>query len=220
MKDIKDYREKELKNYVVGNILLILLLTGKLQEVIAWGSENSFDIWGTIIESVVLSSIIYIYVFIIDSFISGETKYKICYLGIGKKPGYTIFSNMRKRLEDDRFTMEDVLNKYKHIYDNMPEKDTGEYENTNWYSLYESCKNDSKILVSNRDFLLSRDLNIMTIWLFVLYVIATIGLKSLTFSWDVVIVLVVEFFFTNIAMRVKGKRMAYNVISIDILKKE
>ena len=67
MKDIKDYREKELKNYVVGNILLILLVTGKLQEVIAWGSENSFDIWGTIIESVVLSSIIYIYVFIIIS---------------------------------------------------------------------------------------------------------------------------------------------------------
>lgn len=28
MKNIKDYREKELKNYVISNILLVILLSG------------------------------------------------------------------------------------------------------------------------------------------------------------------------------------------------
>lgn len=40
MNDLKDYREKELKNYVIGNVLLMLYFTGKIQEMILWDSSQ------------------------------------------------------------------------------------------------------------------------------------------------------------------------------------
>ena len=35
MKNIKDYREKELKNYVISNILLVTLLSGTFNAVLS-----------------------------------------------------------------------------------------------------------------------------------------------------------------------------------------
>ena len=64
MNNIKDYREKELKNYVIGNVLFFLVFSGKIQKIIEFGINNSVNIWGTIIESALLSSIIYIYIFL------------------------------------------------------------------------------------------------------------------------------------------------------------
>lgn len=218
MSDLKDYREKELKNYVIGNVLLILYFTGKIQEMILWDNSNDFDVWGSIIESVLLSSIIYIYVFILDSLISGEFKFKICYFGSGKQPGYTIFSDMQKEVTDDRFSKEEVLEKYKKIYDEMPETDSGKYQNVQWFNLYNECKNESKIYTSNRDYLLCRDLNIITIWLLIIYLIVVFAIKAVEFSSGFLFVLFAEFVLTNIAMRTKGKRLAYNVISVDIKK--
>lgn len=218
MNDLKDYREKELKNYVIGNVLLMLYFTGKIQEMILWDSSHDFDVWGSIIESVLLSSIIYIYVFIMDSLISGEFKFKICYFGSDKQPGYTIFSDMQKEVTDDRFSQEEVLEKYKKLYDEMPETDRGKYQNIQWFNLYNQCKNESKIYTSNRDYLLCRDLNIMTIWLFVIYLIGVFVIKAVDFSGGFLFVLFIEFVLTNIAMRTKGKRLAYNVISVDIKK--
>ena len=34
MNNIKDYREKELKNYVIGNVLFFLVFSGKIQKII------------------------------------------------------------------------------------------------------------------------------------------------------------------------------------------
>ena len=151
MNNIKDYREKELKSYIIGNILLLLSYSGNLHKLITRGIDNSFDAWGIIIESALLSSIFYIYVFIMDSLISGEMKFIICYLGIEKKPGYTIFTKMKRKLKDDRFSQNDVLKKYKEIYENMPIENRKKYENNQWFKLYNGCKNESKVYTSHRD---------------------------------------------------------------------
>lgn len=136
-----------------------------------------------------------------------------------KMPGYTIFSDMKKKVNDDRFLQEDVLVKYKHVYDNMPMKNRDKYENANWYKIYDECKDEAKVFTANQDYLLCRDMNIITIWLLVAYIIAVFLMKILVFSWNVILFLVLEYIATNIAMRVKGKRLAYNVIAVDILKK-
>ena len=219
MNNIKDYREKELKNYVIGNVLFFLVFSGKIQKIIEFGINNSVNIWGTIIESALLSSIIYIYIFLMDALIAGNHKFKICYFPIEKMPGYTIFSDMKKKVNDDRFLQEDVLVKYKHVYDNMPMKNRDKFENANWYKIYDECKDEAKVFTANRDYLLCRDMNIITIWLLVAYIIAVFLMKILVFSWNVILFLVLEYIATNIAMRVKGKRLAYNVIAVDILKK-
>lgn len=41
MNNIKDYREKELKSYIIGNILLLLSHSGNLHKLITWGIDNS-----------------------------------------------------------------------------------------------------------------------------------------------------------------------------------
>lgn len=98
-------------------------------------------------------------------------------------------------------------------------KNRDKYENANWYKIYDECKDEAKVFTANQDYLLCRDMNIITIWLLVAYIIAVFLMKILVFSWNVILFLVLEYIATNIAMRVKGKRLAYNVIAVDILKK-
>ena len=86
-----------------------------------------------------------------------------------------------------------------------------------WYKIYCSCKNDSKILIANRDFLLCRDITIITMMLIVLYLIFCF-FKIVVLSEKVVLILIAEWIVSDISMRGKGKRLAYNVISEDIYK--
>lgn len=216
MNNIKDYREKELKNYIIGNILLLLSFSGNLHKLIIWGIDNSYDMWEIIIESALLSSILYIYVFIMDSLISAEMKFTICYLGTEKQPGNTIFTNMRKKLKDDRFSQYDVLNKYKEIYENMPIENRRKYENNQWYKLYNGCKDENKVYTSHRDYLLCRDLCVSSIWIFLIYLLLVFLLNIFNFSWRICVFILLEIVVTDIAMRVKGERFAYNVIAVDI----
>ena len=219
MNDIKDYRNNELKNYVIGNILLMLLFSGLLEKFFTQEISNNLSIWGTVIESALLSSIIYIYVFLLDSLIPGNIKQNLAYFHIGKLPGYTIFTDMQIKVKDDRFNKSDVLKKYDQVYHNMPtdKKEREKYQNSQWYKIYCSCKNDSKILIANRDFLLCRDITIITMMLIVLYLIFCF-FKIVVLSEKVVLILIAELIVSDISMRGKAKRLAYNVISEDIYK--
>ncbi|MDB8699267.1 hypothetical protein PNU98_16200 [[Ruminococcus] gnavus] len=219
MNDIKDYRNNELKNYVIGNILLVLYFSGIFDNLFTLDINSNLNIWKTLIESALVSSIIYIYVFLLDSLIPGDIKQKVAYFHIGKLPGYTIFTKMKQNNKDDRFTHADIVKKYASIYSNMPvgKKEKGKYENAQWYKIYNNYKNKSKILIANRDFLLSRDLTIITIMLIIIYFIL-IGLKIIVFSKTIVTVMLIELIVSNISMRGKATRLAYNVISEDIYK--
>lgn len=64
MNDIKDYRNNELKNYVIGNILLVLYFSGIFDNLFTLDINSNLNIWKTLIESALVSSIIYIYVFV------------------------------------------------------------------------------------------------------------------------------------------------------------
>ena len=134
MTDIKDYRNSELKNYVIGNILLVLYFSGMFSKIFSEDVNSNLDIWSIVIESALISSIIYIYVFLLDSMIPGNIKQKIAYFHIGKLPGYTIFTKMKQSVRDDRFTQADVMQKYNQIYANMPtdRKEREKYENAQW----------------------------------------------------------------------------------------
>ena len=135
MTDIKDYRNSELKNYVIGNILLVLYFSGMFSKIFSEDVNSNLDIWSIVIESALISSIIYIYVFLLDSMIPGN------------------------------------MQKYNQIYANMPtdRKEREKYENAQWYRLYRDCKNENKILIANRDFLLCRDITIITLMLLIIY---------------------------------------------------
>ena len=225
MKDLKDYREKELKSYVIGNILIALLLTDMLEQVIGMEASMAFEACKALIGSAVISSVLYIYVFIMDSLLPGDIKFAICYLGSTKMPGFTIFTdaqeNNRKNRKalDGRYTAEEVKAKYAQVYADLEnEKDADkrkELQNTYWFRIYRRHQTEPAIYTANRDFLLCRDICIMTLWLLLAYLGACM-LSVLPFSCKLVEFFLIEFALTFFAVRGKGGRLARNVLAADI----
>lgn len=217
-KNIKDYRDHELKSYVIGNLLIILLLSGTFDEIMAKDINSFASVFSTVANILITSSISYIFVFLLDSVIQGDVKFSIVYFPFGELPGKTIFSKMKNDCKDMRFTEEEVLFQYKDIYTTLPEKqkDRKKYENSKWNNLYRKYEKKSRVFVANRDFLLCRDMTIMTAFLLGIYFFGIYGLHIFCFSWRIIAILVVEYIICNIATRGKGKKFAYNVIAEDI----
>ena len=229
MNDLKDYREKELKNYVIGNILIALLLTNMLEQVIGMEANTTFEACKALIGSAVISSVLSIYVFITNSILPGDTKFAICYLGITKMPGFTIFADAQennwkhRKALDGRYTAEEVKAKYAQVYANLEnEKDADkrkELQNTYWFKIYRKHQTEPAIYTANRDFLLCRDICIMTLWLLLAY-LGTCMLSVLPFSHKLVKFFLIEFALTVLAVHGKGGRLARNVLAADIHPRE
>ena len=73
-----------------------------------------------LIEIGLFSSVLYVYVFILDSVIPSQLKYNICYLFFFHKPGYSIFTKIRNSGSPDaRFAKEDALKLYADVYNKI-----------------------------------------------------------------------------------------------------
>lgn len=220
--NIKDYREKELKDYVAGNVLVIMLITGLLE---ALSAEAAGDAAGALLEigkellsAGVISSVFYVYVFIFDSVIPGNWKDSICSLNRAL-PGETIFEDIAEgKIKDRRFTGEEAGRKYGAVYGDIKSrfgKDRREASNSAWNKIYKAHENEPKVYVSNRDYLLCRDMCVATLWITIMYVVLSV-LSITPFSCQVIFLLIIEALITNTAMRGKQKRFACNVIAADI----
>ena len=142
---------------------------------------------------------------------------KLLYLK-GHLPGEVIFTSLRNKNKDLRFSTEQLLKKYKEIYAGMPADETEKcrYENEQWYRIYNRYRDVAMIFVSNRDYLLCRDLYISTIIILICYAISSACLPL--FSWNAksIVYCIIMIFVTNIAARVKGQRFVINVIAYDL----
>ena len=220
--NLRDYREKELKNYVIGNALIIIVLLGIFNTLFDVKMDESTNnilltLSSEIISAGIFSSILYTYVFILDAIIPGNWKDSICNLR-RPLPGEIIFEEIREKANDKRFTKEKALQKYANIYeiiDNLIGKEKRKASNDAWYSIYLKYENKTKIFISQRDYLLCRDLCISTLYIGLLY-FALWVFSIVAFDYRIVILLIVELIATNFAMRGKQKRFAYNVIAMDI----
>lgn len=114
--DLKNYREKELKSFVLGNILLILMETGIVDNIVQLMSSS--DLWkaaAELFESSIISSIIYIFVFCFDSILQGRLKDKVIW-PIKGLPGNTIFLDIDKNNKDERFSKQTARKVYEKLY--------------------------------------------------------------------------------------------------------
>ena len=221
--DLKEYRNKEFKNYVILNICIILFYSIDFCKLNIEELKVNFDVFQKFFPLILSSSAIYVYVFLIDSLLPDGYKAKIVNLW-SDLPGFTVFTNMKKEVKDGRFTKEQVLEKYNNVYERMDKLSDSEelkrLENSEWYKIYQKYKESTKILISNRDYLLCRDLCSISLLISIIYVIVTICFDIIVFNWGVLGFLVVEYIVTNIAARHKAKRLVMNVISEDINKKD
>lgn len=172
---MKDYREKELKMYILACVLLLICLTKGYSLQMETG-EKIVAI-SAVIDTTLASSCIYMFIYISDALFSSEIKDKIVSLfGLIKKPAYTVFTDIEKDDVDDRFLKTEVIKRYKDIYTNMPEdkKQVYLYQNSKWYKIYSRNRDVPMIYSSNRDYLLCRDMFISTISLSVLYILSIV----------------------------------------------
>lgn len=229
MDNIKNYRSNELKSYVIGNILVILLFSTNFLTPLTSASNTcklSISYFSEGFYSILLSSIIYIYVFIFDSVVTAEIKYNICFVFRGL-PAEKIFSELKCNSKDIRFTPEQVYNKYSEIYSKLDEINQSNcskeikkrkamiFENSKWYKIYCKYKNNNIIIVANRDFLLCRDVCTATIFIGIIYFVLNL-VDAINFNYFVPIFIIVEFLLSMLATVNKGKRLAYDVIALDL----
>lgn len=218
-KNIKDYREKELKTFVLGNILLTLTITGAINDIATLIGED--DLWKAIaelFESSILSSIVYIFTFVFDSVVQGKIKEKIIW-PIKGLPGSRVFSDISQKDKDERFTKEMAKTKYKNIYEQIEEtkdkKKIARMQNENWFRIYQKYENQAQVYISQRDYLLLRDMTIMTLWIVVMNFLLYWCLKK-NLPIELIEMLITEFVILWIATRIKGERFIYNVIAKDL----
>lgn len=228
MDNIKDYRDKELKSFFIGNILILLMASPKLKYLFLSINltEQSDPIVNVVLEILlaiistgIISSIVFIYLFILDSMVSVKIKTSICNLW-RKQPGEVIFDKIAKKNIDKRFIKQDAIKNYASIYEKLGrlnKKEKRLVSNSEWYSIYKEHKDENMILASNKDYLLCRDLCFSTFCIICAYIFLVI-LKYLDFSYKFIIFLGIEFIFTNMATRSKSWRFTLNVIAADIKK--
>ncbi|WP_279044513.1 phage holin family protein [Gemmiger formicilis] len=125
-----------------------------------------------------------------------------------------------KNLQDNRFTLSTVLEKYNDIYviiDNLPK---GIDQTPYWYSIYERNRSNPIVFGSNRDYLLLRDMHAQMVMLMVVYVALVLVTGLMDFSEPFIFYILFMIGALNVGARVQGKRVVYNVLSVDINAKK
>lgn len=218
---MKEYRKNELKNYVIGNILVIILFSGVMDLIYAHFG-NDIDVLKNVVSillgSALLSSVLYIYVYILDSMVPSKFKDAFVYFLSGR-PGDTIFEIILRPGVDARFTSDEAKEKYKDFYvelNQLTNEKKKRLQNSKWYRIYQSVEADETVRLSQQDFLLNRDMCIISIIMLFLYVVLTLFCSVFSVKMTVVVWIVIEIIVTKFAAMSKAKRFALNVITKDI----
>ena len=217
--DLKDYRKKEIPMLLLGNILVLLYFL-KIFDVAHINKDNMdwINLIFTILNSTILSSVLYIFTIVLDGIFSDKVKYKLLYLFFWRMPGEIVFSEIKKNNKDIRFSYEDLYKNHPEIYDNMPSetKEQRKYENKEWYKLLKKHQSKDMVFQSHRDSLMLRDMYCHNILILIMYLVLSVGFGALKFSLHYIIFVILLAVLLNIAARNKGKRFVYNVIASDM----
>ena len=222
-KNIKDYRQKELCVYVIVNILMIIYESGMLDIIISILQESIIlKVAQIILGSTALYTILYLCIIIADSIIPGKWKMKFIWL-FSEMPGEVIFTKIREQNNDKRFTANGVLQKYNNVYDvidtETDKQKIREFQNANWYKIYQDNENKPQVFNAHREFLLFRDMSVLTIFIIIGTSIFYLYNTYTMHCW-VFIILIIELCITWLIARSKGRRFVYNVIAVDLAKAE
>ena len=91
-----------------------------------------------------------------------------------------------------------------------------EYRETQDYGIYKKHKTEKMIEVSNRDYLLCRDLTSVNIIILIMYLGLSVVLQMFTLKWKAIVFLAFMYIISMIAARIKAQRFVLNVIAEDV----
>lgn len=219
MTNLKDYRDKELPMFIIANVLLFLIVH-KILYLDTTDISETAQVLSEVVESMVFSVIAFGFILVTECLFTSDFKAKLLYIfGLLSAPGNTIFTKIKDKNPDIRFSYQAVNAKYTKLYIEMPkdQKARFRYENEYWYSIYNQCRDASMIHHSQRDWLLCRDIYISALLLTIMYAIV-VALNFISFNKLYFLFLVAMLVITNIGANRKAVRFAFNVIAYDLTK--
>ncbi|MCL2352482.1 MAG: hypothetical protein FWC55_08130 [Firmicutes bacterium] len=231
MKNLKDYRVAEQTFFILANALIFLFVHGfvKLDPKALPGSVETL---GKLFNATVVSVIAFGFVWFVECVFTSGAKEKLLYLfGRLSPPGCGIFSEIRKKDGDSRFTCRQLAEKYPELYKNLPNELPGltgrekraarairrRYENRQWYAIYDTRRDADIVLASEREALMSRDIYISSLVMIALYG-AALAAGTVSFRWPYLLFLCAVTISANFGANRKAKRFAYNVVAYDVNK--
>ncbi len=244
MNDVKDYRKDELKYYVIGNILLFIIVVGYSNGVFdgIFNSNKCFQVnealkvFSWLLGTGFATSVGYVFVYLLDTAVPEPWKKKLCNWLTGRSKLYygKIFLAVKKgKFKDKRFTSDQAKIRYKNKYTKLAtlsnDNEMKKVSNSFWYHIFYKRINEPTVFVTYRDYLLCRDLVVITalfplLFLFCFFLccwfaiidcckfLNTSSIKLILLWWGF------ELFLSRSALRAKQKRLSYNVIAVDIHK--
>ena len=151
--------------------------------------------------------------------VPSEIKDKIIFFLSGR-PGNTIFESVLKPGADYRFTIDDARAKYRDVYRELNQingqNNKEAYQNSMWYSIYQSLETNETVRLSQQDFLLNRDMCIISLVMLTVYIVFSLISGRYPIELNVILWLIAEIIITKLAAMRKAKRFVHNVIAKDI----
>ena len=219
MSNLDNYRQNEVKMFVVANLLMVLLTTNFFDSFGLNKSDINFVYaCSQILKLCSIPTIIYIYVFIAVSCIPTQLKIKLS-LFFCNPPGFSVFTDIKRRDLDIRFTSNQAREKYKSIYTKIQEiQDVNElekFENSCWYKIYQQYRTIPKIYYAQRDFLICRDITLTALIMFFNILISSqiFEIQNVKIS---LFIMIFEYIAGCFATMFNAKRFVYGVIAEDI----
>lgn len=216
---MKDYREKELKWYIIAYLLLLI----GIRNFESMPTDNTAWLNGieSLLSSALLGGVVCVLSFVFDCLYTSEEKEFLLFLRFTTMPGKTIFTRIAQgKAKDIRFENSTAQERYQEIIGNLPpdKKEKRNYENAKWYALSLEHEENPRVSNAHRDFLLCRDLYITTITMLILTG-AGMFAKIIQFDWIPIIYLAALLLLTNLAAHAKAHRFVNSVIAVDLSKK-
>lgn len=207
--DLKDYRGKELKSYAISlGIIIYIIVTDELE-------VSKIDELMCVADSVLVASVITSLIYIFDGLL--DTKVKNIINLIFKIPGDYVFSKLIPSAKDYRIDLKKAKEKYKKIYSKLEEgkKTNIHFENESWYKIYKKYEEIPMVKVSQREYLLLRDMSVVNCLMLLVY-IALVIFKFVKFNFGAGILILGLYVLTIIGANIKARKLCLNVIAQDL----
>ncbi|USS85657.1 hypothetical protein M3M35_03220 [Fructilactobacillus myrtifloralis] len=219
MNNLKDYKHKDVQYFIFANAIIIILFSTKFSSNSLSKNYQLYKIIVGLFSTFGNLGIIYIYSIILDDMIPTKFKNLLVFGKETKLPGNNIFTKLFSgNYKDYRVSSKNMQNFYKKIGKKINNRSDPMIENHEWYKIYSKVKNEDIVFFSNSDYLLARDLTVVSIIFCILYCLFPL-LPFVFYNYKVHIFLFCMFILTRCITLILGYKFTNNVLVENYIRK-
>ena len=218
---VKEYREKELKNFTSFITLLFFTLCLPFPTEIFDGKTENMIAVLEFIHNVVIALLAPLFITFFDAIFPYKWKQVLS----GPLYGSKIFTEIEKgKVNDMRIDNDKAMFAYDKIINRLDaecnRKKRRKYENTKWYNIYKKYDGYDAVNQTQADYLLCLDMVCISILSLISYAFLYKVFDSVLLSSRFIIAILVMGILSWLGMRNKMKRFVYTVIATDLANQE